>query len=856
MGVDGLRLDAIPYLYEQEGTSSENLPATHAFIKKLRKHVDSKFQDKALIAEANQWPEDAVAYFGEADECHMAFNFPVMPRLFMAIQMEDKFPIVDIMEQTPSLPATCQWVTFLRNHDELTLEMVSDEERDYMYRIYAKDPKARLNLGIRRRLAPLLDNDRAKIELMNVLLLSLPGTPVIYYGDEIGMGDNYYLGDRNGVRTPMQWTTDRNAGFSLANPQQLFLPTIIDPPYHYLVVNVENQEHNPSSLLWWMRRILHIYKSHKSFGLGNLEMIACANSKVLAFTRSFESETILVIINLSRFPQAAELDLSKYAGSVPKVLFYHNSFPKIENAPYSITLGPYIYYWLELNSNHVHEKLAQEKAIPTLQVERHWDNVLRVDHKALLESELLPPFLMRSRWFSNKAYTIASTNVMAIFPLGEAQLCLIEVRYMETTAIETYFLALSFIPQPEAHQFALNAPQGVIAEILVDGKAGILCDSFYTEDFRQTLLNLIINKKKMRAEAHELTGIQGNFLKIHLNKKGQPKTQANGVIPDPLLADSRVVQAEQSNSSCLYGTQLYLKLYRRLEQGVHADVEMMQFLSEKCHFPYTPPFAGTIEWRLPNGQPMSLAVLEGQVAHEGTGWNLALDALSRYYEQVQAFKGADEVIAKIKGQNASTYLPSFSAQLEEMAGALFLEAVRKLGQRTAEMHVALGSQTSNAAFEPEDFSHSFQRSFYQSMRHNVRTVFQLFNQKLADLPENVMGLSLQVTQSESKIIDFFHQILNRKFHACRIRIHGDFHLGQVLYTGKDFHIIDFEGEPLRSMNVRRLKRSPLQDVAGMLRSFHYAAHHVLFSHKSISPGTMLKLEPWADLWYQCTSAVF
>ena len=345
MGVDGLRLDAVPYLYEREGTNCENLPETHAFLRELRRHIDEKFGDKMLLAEANQWPEDAAAYFGDGDECHMNFHFPLMPRLFMAVEREDRSPIVDILEQTPLLPPTCQWAIFLRNHDELTLEMVTDEERDYMYRTYAVDAKARINLGIRRRLAPLMGNNRRKIELMNALLLSLPGTPILYYGDEIGMGDNYYLGDRNGVRTPMQWSGDRNAGFSRANPQSLYLPVIIDPEYHYELRNVEVQHANPHSLLWWTRRILDLRKQYPAFGHGSFEALPSSNSKVFAFLRETDEETLLVVANLSRFSQYVELDLSRFRGRTPMELFGRTSFPTIDDEPYRVSLGPHGFYW-------------------------------------------------------------------------------------------------------------------------------------------------------------------------------------------------------------------------------------------------------------------------------------------------------------------------------------------------------------------------------------------------------------------------------------------------------------------------------------------------------------------------------
>ncbi|HVZ17581.1 MAG TPA: maltose alpha-D-glucosyltransferase, partial [Terriglobales bacterium] len=348
LGVDGLRLDAVPYLIEREGTNCENLAETHAVLKEIRQHLDTKYRDRMLLAEANQWPEDSVAYFGNGDECHMAFHFPVMPRLFMALRMEDRYPITDILRLTPSIPQNCQWAMFLRNHDELTLEMVTDEERDYMYRTYAHDRQMRINLGIRRRLAPLLENDRRKIELMNALLFSLPGTPVIYYGDEIGMGDNVYLGDRNGVRTPMQWSADRNAGFSRANPQKLYLPVNIDPQYHYEAVNVEAQYNNPHSLLWWMKRMIAQRKHYQALGRGSLEFLHPSNHKVLAFVRQYEEERVLVVANLSRFSQGVELDLQRHQGTVPIEVFGHSHFPAVTDQPYFLSLGPYAFHWFHL----------------------------------------------------------------------------------------------------------------------------------------------------------------------------------------------------------------------------------------------------------------------------------------------------------------------------------------------------------------------------------------------------------------------------------------------------------------------------------------------------------------------------
>ena len=359
LGVDGLRLDAIPYLIERPGTNCENLPETHVVLKKMRAALDAEFRNRVFLAEANQWPPDVRPYFGDSDECHMAFHFPLMPRMYMALRKEDRLPIVEIMARTPEIPSDCQWAIFLRNHDELTLEMVTDEERDYMYTEYAFDKRMRINVGIRRRLAPLLDNGRRQIEIMNALLMSMPGTPIIYYGDEIGMGDNVYLGDRNGVRTPMQWDGDRNAGFSEADQAALYSPLIVDPPYGYQAVNVAAQERTKTSLLRWMRRLINVRKKYKAFGRGSLEFLDPHNRRVLAFIRRYENEVILCVNNLSRYAQAVELDLRAFEGCVPVELWSGNPFPRIGELPYFLTPGPHTFYWFRLVAEH---ELQQKSA--------------------------------------------------------------------------------------------------------------------------------------------------------------------------------------------------------------------------------------------------------------------------------------------------------------------------------------------------------------------------------------------------------------------------------------------------------------------------------------------------------------
>ena len=404
LGVDGFRLDAIPYLCEREGTNNENLPETHAIIKSIRAELDAYAPGKVLLAEANQWPEDVSAYFGDGDECHMAYHFPLMPRIYMAIAQEDRFPIADILRQTPDIPLNCQWALFLRNHDELTLEMVTDVERDYLWSTYATDPRARINLGIRRRLASLMDNDRRKIELMNSLLMSFPGTPIIYYGDEIGMGDNIYLGDRNGVRTPMQWTPDRNGGFSRCDPARLYLPMIMDPVYGYEAVNVEAQSRSLASLLSWTKRLISVRKSSKVFGRGSLSFIRPANRSVLVYVRQYQGEVVLCVANLSRSAQAAEIDLSPWRGRIPFELLGRTSFPPVGDAPYLITLAPYGFFWFLLRERDASkvEVSTTPAEFETLVVTQGWSSLSQGQSRSVLERDVLPAFLANKRWYAER----------------------------------------------------------------------------------------------------------------------------------------------------------------------------------------------------------------------------------------------------------------------------------------------------------------------------------------------------------------------------------------------------------------------------------------------------------------------
>ncbi|HEY2802160.1 MAG TPA: maltose alpha-D-glucosyltransferase, partial [Chthoniobacterales bacterium] len=505
MGVDGLRLDAIPYLYEREGTNCENLPETHEYLKKLRAHMDAKFSDRMLLAEANQWPEDAVKYFGNGDESHMNFHFPLMPRIFMSLQMEDRFPIIDILDQTPPIPENCQWAMFLRNHDELTLEMVTDEERDYMWRVYANDPHARINLGIRRRLAPLLNNNRRKIELLNTMLFSMPGTPIIYYGDEIGMGDNIYLGDRNGCRTPMQWSPDRNAGFSRANPQQLHLPIIIDPEYHYEAINVENQQKNLSSLLWWMRRVIAMRKNFKAFSRGSLEFLTPDNPKVLAFLRRIDHENVLVVVNLSRFSQSAGVDLSRFSGCSLMEVFSQNFFPRIRKSPYSIMLGPHTAYWFVIRSQPVASRAAQKRRVPTIEADPSLEGILTDGARAHLEREILPGYIQSCRWFGSKARTLRKIRIVERGPIsaakGAAQIWFVEVSYLDGPT-ETYALPVQIASGDAARAVE---PAAIIARF-VRSDESVLYDAIWDNQFRAQLFQAIGHPESRKGQNGLLIG--------------------------------------------------------------------------------------------------------------------------------------------------------------------------------------------------------------------------------------------------------------------------------------------------------------------------------------------------------------
>ncbi len=847
LGVDGFRLDAIPYLFQREQTNCENLPETHIFLKKLRAHVDSKYKGKLLLAEANMWPEESAAYFGEGDECHMNYHFPIMPRMFMALKMEDRYPLTDIFDQTPEIPETCQWAMFLRNHDELTLEMVTDEERDYMYKVYTKDPKARINLGIRHRLAPLLDNNRRKIELMNYLLFSLPGTPVLYYGDEIGMGDNYYLGDRDGVRTPMQWTADRNAGFSQANPQKLYLPVILDPEYQYEAVNVENMQNNSSSLLWWMKRVMGMRKQYKAFSRGDTKFLSPNNSKVLAFLRIYGDEIILVLANLSRYSQAVELDLQDYKEFGLTEVFSGNKFPAIKEASYLITMSPHGYYWFLLEQPAVPIAEVDDSHVPKMKVAKY-DDLFKPAGVKVLTGKLIRNYLRTCRWFGGKAKQIRDIALSEIIHISYHQeqfsWLVIEVNYIEGLP-EMYQLPVSFASKDYESVIREQSAQGIIAPVTIDDTRGVLYDAVYSRLFREAIYDNLLKNRKIKAKKGDLV--------FSVNKEFRSLQKSN---PDDKEFNAKVLSAEQSNTSIIFNRKYFFKLYRKLDRVINPDVEILRFLSEKTGFSNVPRFLGSVEHRNTKDSPMVMGMIQEMVDNQGDAWDYISDELNRYFERVLAFPEFKTVPQVTSDLLYSGETNNMDESIREVLGIAVFERIAMLAKRTAEMHQALASRQQDPDFEPEAFSLHYQRSLYSSLQSLTRSAYQALDKNIKSLPEPIQIEAREILEMKNDILKRMKKIYSRKFNSLKIRNHGDFHLGQVLFTGKDFIIIDFEGEPARTFSERRLKRSPLRDVAGMLRSFHYATYSSLFNHIAIRQEEIDILEQWADLWFNMISETY
>ncbi|MGH7979958.1 MAG: alpha-glucosidase C-terminal domain-containing protein, partial [Limisphaerales bacterium] len=727
-----------------------------------------------------------------------------MPRLFMALRMEDRIPIVEILQQTPPIPETSQWALFLRNHDELTLEMVTDEERDYMYRMYAHIYQARLNLGIRRRLAPLLGNDRRRIELLNALLFSLPGTPVIYYGDEIGLGENIFLGDRNGVRTPMQWSADRNAGFSRANPQSLYLPINLDPENHYEAVNVDVQHRNPHSLLWWMRRLITLRKRWRAFGLGTMEFIQPENRKILACVRRWQEETILVVANLSRFVQPVELDLGAFQSRVPVELFGLTEFPVITDKPYFLTLGPHAFYWFSLEARAKAEVQAAGQPVgpgarPLFTVGGEWEEIFNDYHQMQFE-RALQSWLISRRWFGGKARRIKGVHVRELIPIdlaGSARACLalVQIEYTQNEP-DIYVLPLTCAFGEQMDAVCRDWAPLVIARISVKNPQGdgVLYDAIANKEFCRALLEIIVSRRT-------LPGSQGTVTSMHTSFLRQLRMAGS------LDLEPSVSKSEQSNSSVLFGDKLVLKLFRRLDQGENPEFEISRFLTAQ-RFPFSPPLAGALEYQGSHEETTTIGVLSSFLPECRDAWEFTLDTLRRFFERVESLP-QEKRLAKVPSLPLDKLaFASPSPDAVEMIGS-YIESAKMLGRRTAAMHRALASETGDKRFAPEPFTPHFQRGLFQSLRNLTRQNFQLLTRTLKTLPPEARALAEKVSAMEPDILKRFGGIYSRRIDAWRTREHGDYHLGQVLYDGKDFWIIDFEGEPALSISERRLKRPPM-----------------------------------------------
>jgi maltose alpha-D-glucosyltransferase/alpha-amylase len=810
IGVDGFRLDAIPYLAEREGTNNENLPETHAIIKQIRADLDRNFPGRMLLAEANQWPEDVRQYFGDGDECHMAYHFPMMPRLYMAIAMEDRYPLVEIMGQTPPIPSNCQWAIFLRNHDELTLEMVTDRERDYMYRIFAGDPRMRVNVGIRRRLATLMENNRPKIELISFLLMTLPGAPILYYGDEIGMGDNIYLGDRNGVRTPMQWSPDRNAGFSRADPQRLYLPPIMDAVYGYEAVNVEAQLRSASSLLQWTRRMIAVRRRYRAFGRGTISFLEPGNRKVLAFLREHEGQAMLCVANLSRFPQAVELDLARFEKHVPVEILGQEPFPPIGRLPYLVTLPGHGYYAFRLAADAKppawHEERLPPARLPVLVLAQGWEEALAAGahapnpaalflntNRERLRDDVLLPFLRKRRWFAAKAHKVRDVRfaTLAVWKAAPRDwtLALIDVE-LESGETQRYFqpLAIEWETRDKDPLEALGT--FAVAKVRRRDQVGILFGAFGNPEFSRALA---------RAMGQ---GGEAALGKGRLRFSSTPRFAPLAAAIDD---EVRIPTLEQSNTGIFFGNRLFLKAYRHLRPGINPELEVGRFLTETSPYPHIAPILGAVEYLEGDGEPQTLAILQKYVENQGDLWSHTLEHLRR-------------MIAATASPQAHAVQSAEAAAADAQSSRMQL-----LGRRVAQLHGALCKTTGDPAFDPEPLTKADADAWKKAVLDEAGRTFEAAAAARPGLADAAGAQLDELLAARERVLERVRAIHFDIEGLVKTRYHGDLHLGQVLVAQDDFVIVDFEGEPARAMDERRHKGSALRDVAGILRSVSYAA---------------------------------
>ena len=826
MGVDGLRLDAVPYLLEREGTNNENLPETHEILKRFRAELDERYPDRMLLAEANQWPEDTRPYFGDGDECHMAFHFPLMPRIFMGLAREDRYPITDIIGQTPPIPEDCQWAIFLRNHDELTLEMVTDSERDYLWETYATDLRARLNLGIRRRLAPLLDNDRRKIELLTGLLLSMPGTPVLYYGDELGMGDNFYLGDRDGVRTPMQWSADRNGGFSRADPQQLYLPPIMDPIYGYETVNVEAQQKHASSLFNWTKRMIAVRQTHEAFGNGSMSFLRPRNRKVLAYLREHEGDVLLCVFNLSRSAQAVELDLSSQKGKVPVELTGASPFPPIGTLPYLLTLPAYGFYWFTLADVSRLPSLPEQapKSLPeldTLILGEGWNVVesQRGDRERIdrFVYDLLPTYIARQRWFGPKDSIIVSATPERIGELPQADresfLLLATNVALSDGSTQRYFLPLALSWGEEDLRYDSPLLPYLLANIRRGRQAGIVFDAAHGETFPRALLKAMTEHETLPAVSGTLRFDASDALRaLDLSEE---------------LSVHRVGTGEHAHTTRTLGDQVSLKIARRLRPGIDPGIEMGRFLA-KAGFANSPHYLGAVEYVDDAGVPTALAVAFEHIRNQGDAWTVVVNALDRELEEA-SLSGL--------GGGDSDGLP------------YSLSLIETIGRRTGELHRAFaGADPNDPNFAPEPVTSADLEEWGARAVARAEQAFTYLEQLPETADAETQDLAAKLLGLRDAMLKRIDTLVPPIARGNKLRLHNDYHLARILVSANDIYIVDFEGEPDQPADERRQKAPPSRDIATMLRSFDYAARTAFDRQKQRGASQLDEIEARALDW--------
>ncbi|MFI4951909.1 MAG: maltose alpha-D-glucosyltransferase [Burkholderiales bacterium] len=854
MGVDGMRLDAIPYLCERDGTNNENLPETHEVLKYIRSELDARYQNRFLLAEVNQWPEDVREYFGNGDECHMAYHFPLMPRIYMAVAEEDRHPIVDIMSQTPDIPDNCQWAIFLRNHDELTLEMVTERERDYMYRTYAADKRMRVNVGIRRRLTPLMENNRRKIELLKSLLLSTIGSPILYYGDEIGMGDNVFLGDRHGVRTPMQWSPDRNAGFSRADPQSLYLPPIMDAVYGYQSVNVEAQSRSPSSPLQWMRRLIAVRSAHPAFGRGTLRFLHPGNRKILAYVREYQDEIILCVANLSRSSQPVELDLRAYKGRIPVEMLGRTPFPPIGELTYLLTLPAWGFYWFVLAVDakvpEWHDERPAPVELPVLVIPEGLRalfasrpsapsdirGLMAARVRTTLERQILPDFLAGRRWFAGKGRAIASTRMLSQdewqTPAGRWLLGFAQVNFADGET-QNYALPLALAWEDSDAERIPALRYCTLAQVRQHARVGIVYDAFWDSCFCRSLV------KAMGADM---------VVPLRAGRLVFTRTGAFGEAAAVEVLSARHPSFEQTNSIVILDEKLVLKCYRRLRQGINPEIEVGRFLTDASPFPHIAPVLGTLHYCDDAGQATALAVLQRFVHNQGSGWNYVVEYLQRFLDLPLALAPDEAATAATAPVQAPTEPPT--------PHTAFLGLIAMVGQRTGELHVALAATTGDPAFDPEPVSTDDVATWIAAVTTDVEQTFDQLSGRLGDLAPPARAAAERLLALRAALRGRIAELAPRAPTFAKTRFHGDFHLGQLLVVEHDFIVVDFEGEPFRTLDERRRKHCPLRDVAGMLRSFSYAAAVALDEATGDRPADRPRAAAHLTRWERETSAAF